>query len=201
MATDAAIADVGETLIETLRDRIDFLDRDEIALASPSTVGDGEQLRLTLYLYRVTENADLKNSPRSVTGNQLEDPPLALDLHYLLTAHPATSGDDETARTIEQHSVLGRAMQVLQNEAVLRGSDLSGSLVDEGEDVRISMNPTASESFDQLMSMWSTFQEQPYQPSVSYLISPVFIEATKARPVRRVVEKTERYFDDRREDR
>lgn len=195
MATDSAIADIGETIVDLLRDRIDFLESDEIALTSPSNVGDGEQLRLTLYLYRIAENADLKNSANSIQGDRLKDPPLALDLHYLLTAHPATSGDDETARSIDQHSVLGRAMQVLQNDAILRGSDLTESLADEGEDVQISMNPMNADSFDQLLSMWSTFQEQPYQPSISYLISPVFIESTTTTPVPRVIEKTDRYYD------
>lgn len=195
MATDSVIADIGETIVDLLRDRIDFLESDEIALTSPSNVGDGEQLRLTLYLYRIAENADLKNSANSIQGDRLEDPPLALDLHYLLTAHPATGGDNETARSIDQHGVLGRAMQVLQNDAILRGSDLTESLADEGEDVQISMNPMNADSFDQLLSLWSTFQEQPYQPSISYLISPVFIESTTTTPVPRVIEKTDRYYD------
>lgn len=196
MAADSAIADVGETLVKMLQDRMDDLvDRNEIALASPTRVGDGDRLRLTLYLYRLTENADLKNSDRIVMNERQENPPLALDLHYLLTAHPATGGDDNTARSGEQHTVLGRAMQVLYDNAAVRGSDLSGSLAGDGEEeVRISMNPMDSGSFDQVMSMWSTFQEQPYQPSISYLVSPVLIESTASSRVQRVVEKNEHYY-------
>lgn len=199
MAADSAIADVGETLVEMLRDRMDDLvDRDEVALTSPASVGEGTDPRLTLYLYRITENVELKNAERLEVGDgKRREPPLALDLYYLLTAHPSTGGNDDTARSREQHSVLGRAMQVMYDNAVLRGSDLSGSLAgDSDEEVRISMNPMDQQSMDGIVSLWNTFQEQPFQPSVSYLVSPVSIASTREDAVPRVVEKTEHYYVD-----
>lgn len=197
MGTDAAIADVGETLVTMLRDRMDDLvGRDEIALAAPSTVENGTDARLTLYLYRIEETADLKNERRqSVNGTTLRDPPLALDLYYLLTAHPSTGGTDETERSQEQHAVLGRAMQVIADNGIIRGSDLRGSLSTEPqEEVRIAVEPTDAPSLDTMVSLWGTFPDQPFQPSVSYLVSPVRIASERERPAGRVVEKEDRYY-------
>lgn len=210
MASDSAIADVGQTLLAALRDRMsDLVDRDEIALASPSTLGNGNEARLTLFLYRITENADLKNArrheiePSSPEGPpRFRPPPLALDLYYLLTAHPSTGGSDETERSSEQHLVLGRAMQVLHDNAILRGSDLRGSLTDDAEEdepeeeVRISVTPTDPPAMDNLVSLWGTFPDQPFQPSLSYLVSPVRIDSEREIPTGRVVDKEDRYYSD-----
>ena len=193
MAENSAIADVGESLIGLLREHLGR-PRNEVALASPESVGDGDRLRLTLYLYRVAQNADLKNARRSVAEDDFRDPPLALDLYYLLTAHPAGGGDDPTGRSMDQHQVLGHAMQVFHDHAVLRGSALDESLATRDEEVRITMNPTDQGSFDQLLSMWGTFQDRPYQPSVSYLVSPVLIESTETRPAGRVLERRDRHY-------
>lgn len=217
MASDSAITDVGLTLIEVLRDRMgDLVDPDEIALASPGTIGNGNEARLTLFLYRITENADLKNARRqAIDPTTAGDPPfhrpspLALDLYYLLTAHPATGGGDETERSGQQHLVLGRAMQVLHDNAILRGSELKDSLAydpEEGrpeEEVRITVEPTDSPAMDDLVNLWGTFPDQPFQPSLSYLVSPVRIDSKREIPIGRVVEKQDKYyrdFDDRRQD-
>lgn len=192
MAENSAIANIGEALIALLREHLGR-PRNEVALASPESVDDGDRLRLTLYLYRVAQNADLKNARRSVADDDLRDPPLALDLYYLLTAHPAGGSDDQTGRSMDQHQVLGHAMQVLHDHAVLRGSALDESLANRGEEVRVTMNPTDQSSFDQLLSVWNTFRDQPYQPSVSYLVSPVLIESTETRPAGRVLERRDQY--------
>lgn len=204
MAGYSAIADVGETLVEVLKDRMETLvDRDEVALASPGGIEASDEQRLTLYLYRIAENDYLMNTGTQETDvNRVSPAPLALDLYYLLTAYPSESGTDETTRTKEQHRVLGRAMQVLRDESVLRGSDLAGSLTEQRNlrVSRVSMNP---ESMDEVVNVWNTFQEKPFQPSISYLVGPVFIESTKEQEVDRVTERTGGYRveDWRREER
>lgn len=194
MAGRSAIADVGQTLVELLRTEMsDLVGRDEIALAAPSTVENGTDARLTLYLYRLTETADLKNvRPRVVDETTVRPPPLALDLYYLLTAHPSAGGADETERSEEQHTVLGRAMQVLHENRVVRGTALAGTLADHDEEVRLTVEATDPPSLETMVSLWGTFPDQPFQPSVSYLVSPVRIE-TPDRSVSRVVEKEDRY--------
>lgn len=203
-----AIADVGETLVELLRDGVrDVVGDDAVVLASPETVGSGDGSRLTVYLYQVTQNDHARNdSPRGVDGTSDGGDPLVLDLYYLLTAHPpkpgggngppgggGPPGDDEsdppgtdwTSRTRTQHRVLGRAMQVLHDNPVLRGSDLVG--LDSDTELRVSLGSPAPES---VSAVWATFPETPFQPSVSYQVSPVEIESTREAAGAPVLERT-----------
>lgn len=200
-----AIADVGDSLVALLRDRIDLIDANEIALASPSEGGAGNGYRLTVFLYRVTENGDLgrvdeERSPSPPPRNgevpaETASAPLVLDLHYLLTAHPARErdggGGDHTRAEREQHSVLGRAMQVLHDHSTLRGSDLVGDLSPD-RPLHVTVE---SGSVDRQTSLWNTFRDAPYRPSVSYLVTPVEIPATETTDVQRVATREVEEFD------
>ena len=53
-------------------------------------IGEDEKAQLNLFLYQVTPNAGWNNvglPSRDDEGNRLTNRPLALDLHYLLTAY------------------------------------------------------------------------------------------------------------------
>ncbi len=55
--------------------------------------GDAAAPRLNLFLYQVTHNAAWRNvdlPSRGASGHRISNPPLALDLHYLLTAYGIT---------------------------------------------------------------------------------------------------------------
>lgn len=183
-----AIGDVGRTLVDLLEERMSRISRGDVALASPNAQGEGgNDWRLTLYLYDVSESDELRNVERRQPdpgADAVPDPPLVLDLQYLLTAHPGNGASGGTKDTAEQHEVLGQAMQVLRDNAILRGSDLTGSVA--GADrLRISIR---QESIEAVMNVWNTF-DQPYQPSVAYLVTPVTIESTRETAVRPVVER------------
>ena len=198
MAGHTAIADVDETLVEMFRDRMSgLLNPTEIGIASPGEIDRGSSLRLTLFLYRVSPSTHLRNAERRpMPGDEgtLEDPPIALDLHYLLTSHPAKRNNDPRGQAIrEQHRVLGRAIQVLHDNSVIEGSDLRGDLVDDRE-LRITMESTDEQSTDRLINLWGTFVERPYRPSIPYVVSPVLVESERATAAPPVVEKEERYY-------
>lgn len=198
MAEYTAIAEVGETLVKLLRDEIDRRDdapviaREEVALGSPSDVDvdnvPGVDVRLTVYLYRVAENDQLKNARRQEVGvDTFREPPLALDLYYLLTAHP--TGETE-ADVIEQQEILGFAMQVLRENGTIDGARLLGSLAeDDGFHLTV-----AEQSVDEAGTIWNTFRETPFRPSVAYLVTPVLIEPTTQETVQRVVEREMEYY-------
>lgn len=193
MPSYAAIAETSETLVELLRDRIAerddivTVDRTEIALVSPARVEADSDVRLSLYLYEVTENGVMKNADRwTIDDDTQQDPPLALDLRYLLTAFPAQGGNDETAITVDQHRLLGLAMQVLYDNSIVGGDDLQGSLSDADARLHISLEP---ESTNDLANVWNTFGETPLYPSASYHVSPVLIDSTVERTVSRVRER------------
>jgi hypothetical protein len=190
MGTYAAIADASETLVELLRDRITersdvvSVAPTDIALVSPANVGADSDIRLSVYLYDVTQNVILQNEgPTTVDTDRERDPPLALDLRYLLTAYPSQSGSEKTANTLDQQRVLGLAMQVLADNAILGPDELPESLADT--DLQVTLE---EESVQAVTDVWTTFQNTPLQPSVTYQVSPVLIESTTEYDIERVTE-------------
>jgi hypothetical protein len=186
-----AIADVGETLITLLRDNMsDLVNPNSIVLLSPAEVED-QSIRLTLFLYSIMENPHLKNQEmRNISPTELGYPPLTLDLYYLLTAYASTQIPDRTEQTLEQHRILGRAMRIFYDNAILSGTILQGSLEGTSEELRIVLNPI---SLDDLTKIWSAFQEVGYRLSVSYLVTPTNIDSTRDMSMQRVVSKEMNY--------
>lgn len=180
----SAISDVGKTLVTLLEEEMSgLLDTDEIALASPAVIGKGDKVRLSLFLYAVTENPHRKNQRRQeVDTTTLAGEPLELDLHYALTAYPSEEKKPDTKTTADQHTVLGRAMQAFSDAGIVRGSTLEGSLTDE---VAIAVEADAT---SRVMNVWNTFQDRPYWPSVAYVVGPVTIESADEETVPRIVE-------------
>ena len=187
MGTYTAVADVGETIVELLRDRMrDLIDANEIALASPGAARTDTAPRLTVFLIRTEFDPHLRNRARFGADGEHPSPgALALELHYLVTAHPSDGGTDETARALEQHRVLGRAIQALADNTVIAGSNLRASIAEDRE-LRIVFD---SGSDGTVFDVWNTFTDVPFQPSLVCVVGPVFIETDRAPMAQRVVER------------
>ncbi|EFM11334.1 conserved hypothetical protein [Paenibacillus curdlanolyticus YK9] len=169
MASDTAIADVGDSLLRLLREGMsDLVQPSSIVLLSPADV-EGQNVSLTLFLYYIAENPHLKNDQ---PFNGRDRPPLALDLYYLLTAY--TPVQDIQQRTLEEQRVLGRAMRLLYDNSLLYGSRLQGSLRGTDETLRITMNPLP---LTELTSIWHAIPKQHYRPSIGYVVSPVKLDS------------------------
>ena len=190
MASYTAIAGVGNTLVSLLIDRMDgYVDADEIALGSPGSEGVDDDFRLLVYLYDVRQNEHLSNDrARSTAAGRPGGAALVLDLHYMLAALPKANKPTEelTTTSTEQHNVLGRAMQVLEDHAIVRRPDLDDAF-DRTETITITME---SRSQSTLLDVWGTFPEAPYQPSISYVVSPVVIDSRRSTEDQRVVDAT-----------
>lgn len=188
IADFAVIADVGETLIELLRENMkDLINPDSIMLISPGDIEGSDTVRLSLFLYQVTENAHMKNQEMMNIGSTgLKNPPLTFDLYYMLTSHPSTGIQDKTERTKEEHSVLGKAMQVLNDNSLLKGSVLRGSLAENNEELRMTLTTL---NLDDMTKIWTTFQDKLFRPSLCYLVTPVKIDSSREKQVKRVVER------------
>lgn len=185
MSDYTAIADVGDTLVELLRANMqDLIPADSIALVSPGEIEGKDNVRLSLFLYQVSENVYLKNQEMENMGaSRLKAPPLALDLYYMLTSYPSPGIQDRTERTQEEHSILGRAMQVLHDNPILTGSVLKGSLSVYDNELHVMVT---SMSLDDMSKIWSTFKEKSFRPSVCYLVTSVKIESTREKSITRV---------------
>jgi len=191
MAKYNAIAQVSNALIELLqtamtgREDVISLDRNEIVLSSPDNVGSNADTRLSLYLYNI-ERSKHQEAATITESNTRQAPSLALNLHYLLTAYPTTSGANETTNMQDQHNAPGLAMQVLHDNSVLTDEHLDKSFETDTH-MTISMNADSEGSVSRI---WNSFQNVPRYPSVTYEVGPVRIDSRREEPVHRVREKT-----------
>ncbi|MDB9444315.1 DUF4255 domain-containing protein [Sphaerospermopsis kisseleviana CS-549] len=167
-------------------------------------VGSDERAQLNLFLYQVTQNRNvdwisqefrtkhssinsinsINKSPRSV------NPPLALNLHYLLTAYGA--------KDFQAELLLGYAMQLLHRTTVISSELIANALKTAATSNTTSLISQAlagvsvSELVEQLgqiklspeflnmedsSKIWSALQTH-YRPSISYQASMVLIESS-----------------------
>ena len=134
--------------------------------------------QLNLYLYQVMPNASYRNAdiPRQLRPGETGQPPLALNLYYLLTAYAI---DDQQPVS---HRILGRAMAVLNDHPLLGRREIETALPNTGlseqfERVRLSLQPLALED---IFKLWSGFQTH-YRLSAAYEATVVLIESTRPR--------------------
>lgn len=184
--SETAIADVGRTLVELLSEELNFtLNSDEVTLASPAEIQGGDT-RLSLFLYSIIENPNLKNRPREIINSKTsEPPPLTVDLYYLLTSYASDSiPGGLTARLLEAQEILGRALRVFYDNSIIGGSKLKGSLTETVAELHVTLNPITVED---LTRIWSVFPEEAYRTSVSYVVTPVPIKSRRSLDSQRVV--------------
>lgn len=154
--------------------------------------GAQESNQLNLFLYQVTPNIGWRNAglpSRDERGGRLTNPPLALDLHYLLTAYGAED--------LHAEVLLGYAMQLLHETPVLtrqsirtalQPSPVNGSilppalqalaaseLADQLEQIKIVATALNSEEMSKL---WTALQAR-YRPTAAYHVSVVMIESQR----------------------
>jgi len=181
-----AIADVGNTLITLLRNNTN-LPAAQVVLLSPADA-EGQDIRLTLFLYDILETPELKNADRIIVSpTQSRPAPLSLNLYYLLTAHPPPGlAGNPTQQTLETHRNLGRAMRVFYDNGILAGTVLQGALAGTGAELRLTLNTM---SVEDMTRVWSVFPNSNYRPSVTYLVTPASIDSDRFFDEQRVIEK------------
>ena len=207
MSTALVLADVTAMLKEILVERFveaqvsSFLGGDvTVSALSPDLIKidtDGKY-QLNLFLYQVTPNPAWQNShlpSRDSQGERTSNPPLALNLHYLITAY----GKED----MRAEAILGYAMRFLHESPILTREAIrkihqkwandtdpflkalaTSRLSEQAELVKIWPQVMSTEEISKL---WSSFQAK-YRPTSVYMASVVLIEseypAKSALPVR-----------------
>lgn len=184
LVQNSALSSMGNVLVTTLPP-------DQISIGV-----DGEP-QLNLFLYQVSQNrnADLGGRDRSTYSGdhslQDENPPLAINLHYLLTAY----GNKD----FQTEMLLGYVMQMMHQTPVLSNDAIRAALNHVSSTNRTGLLAQAIEStsvaalteqlgqvqitpnlFDteQMSRLWSLLQSS-YRPSIAYEVSMVFIGSKK----------------------
>ena len=181
MSNTLAIAATTSALRNLLLAQIPSLDSDlsdlEVTIASPDLARKGiTKAQLNLFLYQTVVNGAWRNldMPRQVRPGETGAPPLALNLHYLVTAYGRSDSDNDGT----SHRVLGGAMSVLHDHPVLSQSEIAASLAnndlaDQFERLRITPLPVGVEEMSRL---WAAFQTQ-YRVSAAYEVTVVLIDS------------------------
>ncbi|MEP7219168.1 MAG: DUF4255 domain-containing protein, partial [Bacteroidota bacterium] len=131
---------------------------------------------INIFLYHTAPNAAWRNMDLQgvVKPGETGQPPLALNLHYLVTAY--TDNDDE-----KSHRLIGKAMSTLHDHPVLDSTEINDALADsllQDQVERIRVVPE-SVSIEDISKLWATFSA-PYRISAAYQASVVLIESTRA---------------------
>lgn len=184
MSNALAIAAVTTALRKILDDQIKHELPGATVTTQPLDKVTGATNLINLFLYQTTINPAWRNMdmPRQIKPGETGQPPLPLNLYYLLTAYG--TGDD--APDPLSHRLLGRAVSILHDHPVLSSDDIKLALPladqllydlqDQVEHVRIMFQPV---SLDEMSKLWTTFQAK-YRISVAYQVSVVLIESTRA---------------------
>jgi hypothetical protein len=184
LVNDSITASVGDVLVTALPPDL-------------IKVGTDERSQLNFFLYHVTQNRNVdwvsqefrsKHSRVNKTQRSL-NPPLALDLHYLLTAYGA--------KDFQAELLLGYAMQLLHTTTVITSELIENALKNASTSNTTSLIsqalagvsiPKLAQQIGQIklspefLSMednskiWSSLQTH-YRPSASYLVSMVLIDS------------------------
>lgn len=168
----------------------------DVSAVAPDTIDldDAEAPpRLNLFLYQVTPNQGWRNaglpSRSSTSGDRLTNAPLALDLHYVLTAYGRADFQAEILLGYAMHLLHERP--VLDREAIRRALDPSpldvsmlppayqalaaSDLADQVEQIKLTPSVMGG---DEMSKLWSAIQSH-YRPSATYQASVVLIEGTR----------------------
>lgn len=137
--------------------------------------------RLSIFLYRVLENGEMKNRDPVRNGSSVRYPPLFLNLFYLIT--PLTNSAENN------HHLLGKTMRILHDSGIVKGALLKGILEDTAEELRIIFNPI---SMEDMTKLWSSFL-RPYHLSVAYEAKVVAIDSDRTLEVEPVLRKQIEY--------
>ena len=152
-----------------------------------------EPSQLNLFLHRVSANAGWRNEglpARDASGRQrLANAPLAIDLHYLLSAYGAGDLHAEillgyAMQWLHERPVLTRdAIQAALTPSPLPGTPLERALADSGLADQIELVKITPEYLDteEMSRLWTATQSH-LRPTAAYRATVVLIEASE--PVR-----------------
>jgi Pvc16 N-terminal domain len=158
-------------------------------IVQDSFAGGGAECQVNLFLHQVTANAGWRNEQLPSVGpdgrTRLSSPPLALDLHYLLTAYGSEDWQAE--------ALLGFALLMLHENPVLTRHDISNAisklpindpsnplstplgasgLADQIELLKITPSTVGRE---EMAWLWTALKAD-YRPTFPFQVSVVLIE-------------------------
>lgn len=182
MANYNIVSDIGDALVKLLRGGLvpDIIPNTEgIGVCHPSDRGD---VSLGICLYDIRRNNDIDAAERIPVGaDKLRAPSLYLDLYYMITAY---SSSDIKFRAPEEAKILGRVIQVIEGNPVMKPELYGKAFADMRFPPRIEMLDIENEEKHRIWNL----PDQPYKLSLFYKVYPVEIESERITQITRVTE-------------
>ena len=159
-------------------------------IVQESFTSGGAECQVNLFLHQVTHNVGWRNQDLPSVGpdgaTRLSNPPLALDLHYLLTAYGSENWQAE--------ALLGYALQMLHENPVLTRHDINHAIaglttLDPGNPLSTQLVPVgladqiemlkitpATLGREEMAWLWTALKAD-YRPTFPFQVSVVLIES------------------------
>jgi hypothetical protein len=171
LASTDAIACLGDTIVALLQDGLSgVVAPADVLLSTPDELKDFQPLSpsVTVFLYHVRVNAEMRNGPpRVLLNGATRRPPLPLELRFLVTPW--------TQETRDAYRIIGLITQLFYDRAKLGFGDLLGAGVWEVDDtVELVMESLPVEEH---FNIWEP-ADIPYKLSLSYLARMIGIDST-----------------------
>lgn len=159
------IRDLSETLQAILDDPLlgkqqpfQKLVEAQVAFERPSEQFNPSQTTLNLFLFDIRENVELRDKEPVVARGgdgkaSIRRPPLRVDCSYLLTAWAVGSTGPE--RVLEEHELLGMALQVLARYPTIEERFLRGSLKQQGRPMPLRVGGIDREEMKDTAGFWT----------------------------------------------
>jgi Pvc16 N-terminal domain len=171
VATSDAVACVGETIKALLQGGLaPIVASSDVIISTPDDFKNfaPSNPSVTIFLYHVCINAEMRNTPGPPNASRA--PALPLELRYLITPW--------TKRTFDAHRIIGLIAQLLNDRASLTFSDLQTTGVCAGvwltdDTVQLLME---SIPVEQHYDIWEP-TEIPYKLSLAYLARVIGIDS------------------------
>lgn len=180
------IGDISQTIANFLYAKLnpsagDDAQEIKVEVSSPYAKPEPSAPALSVFLYRITENPFYKNSPpdrlydaQGKLGGML-NPPLCLDLHYLLIPN--------TKLTKDAHTYLGQALLAIHEEGGVIPQQHWD--VDPEKFLREPRMVFSNLSIDDLNKIWSSYPEG-LRLCVGFEVDLAIIQSSKVSPATQV---------------
>jgi hypothetical protein len=173
VAAPDVIRDMGDTLLFLLRAGLaGLVDPGRVVVGTPDEfeqLDDPAQPTVTVFLYRLGVNPQMRNGPRRLLPDgRTTRPLLPIELCYLVTAWARDTRDE--------YRITGRIVQALYDRPELGPADLQGASWEAGDTVQLVLETL---SLDDHCRIWDA-TDLPYRLSLAYLARVVGIAPTES---------------------
>jgi hypothetical protein len=168
VASAGVVSEVSQTLVLRLKEGVPLVAGNVDLLIADDFDTYNKKPAVTVFLYHVAINGELRNGPAKLFSDGTMSPPgLPIELRYLLTPWAATPDDT--------HKILGQILQSLSAFASMSRPQLEGTSWEADDTVQLLPE---SLPVDEYHDIWDP-SEIPYKLSISYMARVFNLDSPK----------------------